>query len=82
MLVAIVKPLGGYMARVYEGEPLLLEKLFGPLERLIYRVAGVPREEDKREMPWTLYALAMLALQRRRDRRRLRAGSGCRTTCR
>jgi K+-transporting ATPase ATPase A chain len=61
LLVAIVKPLGGYMARVYEGEPLLLEKLFGPLERLIYRLCGVAREEEKREMPWTLYAAAMLA---------------------
>jgi K+-transporting ATPase ATPase A chain len=61
VLVAIVKPLGGYMARVYEGEPILLQKVFGPLERLIYRICGVPRDEDKREMPWTLYALAMLA---------------------
>jgi potassium-transporting ATPase potassium-binding subunit len=60
VLVALVKPLGAYMARVYEGEPLLLEKIFGPIERLMYRLAGVPPEEDKREMAWTTYAAAML----------------------
>ncbi len=60
VLVALVKPLGGYMARVYEGEPVLLDKVFGPIERLIYRLAGVPGDEEKREMPWTVYALAML----------------------
>jgi K+-transporting ATPase ATPase A chain len=60
VLVALVKPLGGYMARVYEGEPVFLEKVFGPLERLIYRLCGVPSEESAREQPWTLYALAML----------------------
>jgi potassium-transporting ATPase potassium-binding subunit len=60
VILALVKPLGGYMARVYEGEPIFLEKVFGPLERLIYRLAGVPRESADREMPWTVYALGML----------------------
>src|SRR5215831_2215513 len=60
LLVALVKPLGGYMARVYEGEPVLLGRVLGPLERLFYRLAGVPEKEDAREMPWTRYALAML----------------------
>jgi len=41
-VVAAVKPLGLYMARVYEGEPILLEKAFGWLERLVYRLAGLP----------------------------------------
>jgi len=57
VLLALVKPLGGYMARVYEGEPVLLEKVFGPLERLFYRLSGVRRDE---EMSWKTYAIAML----------------------
>ena len=41
VLVALVKPLGSFMARVYEGKPCGLDKIFGPLERLIYRMCGV-----------------------------------------
>ena len=59
-VVASVKPLGAYMARVYEGEPLVLEKPLGWLERLVYRVCGVPDDAEKREMRWTTYAVAML----------------------
>jgi potassium-transporting ATPase potassium-binding subunit len=59
-LVASVKPLGAYMARVYDEEPIFLDKALGWLERLIYRLAGVPREPEQREMRWTTYALAML----------------------
>jgi potassium-transporting ATPase potassium-binding subunit len=61
VLVASVKPLGAYMARVYEGEPLWLEKPLGWLERLVYRGAGVAADPEAREMTWTTYALAMLA---------------------
>lgn len=57
LLVALVKPLGGYVARVYEGEPTLLDRVFAPIERLVYRVAGTSRDED---MDWKTYALAML----------------------
>jgi potassium-transporting ATPase potassium-binding subunit len=60
VLFASVKPLGGYMARVYEGEPIVLERALGWLERLIYRLAGVPRDVERREMHWTTYAAAML----------------------
>jgi K+-transporting ATPase ATPase A chain len=60
VLVASVKPLGAYMARVYEGKPMVLEKGLGWLERLTYRLAGVPRESEQREMRWTTYAVAML----------------------
>jgi potassium-transporting ATPase potassium-binding subunit len=59
-LVALTKPLGAYMARVYEGERTWLGKVFGPIERFSYRLMGVPQEDDKREMPWTTYAGAML----------------------
>ena len=41
VLIALAKPLGGYMARVYAGQPLVLDRVLGPLERLIYRLCGV-----------------------------------------
>ena len=56
-LLALAKPLGAYMARVYEGRPTWLGRVLGPFERLIYRLAGVPPED---EMDWKRYALAML----------------------
>ena len=57
VLLALAKPLGGYMARVYEGEPTFLHRLLGPLERLVYRAAGVRPDEG---MGWKTYAGAML----------------------
>src|SRR5262244_2086239 len=45
------------MARVYMGQPSGLERVLGPLERLIYRLCGVRAEE---EMGWKTYAIAML----------------------
>ncbi len=59
-IVAAVKPLGAYMARVYEEEPIVLEKALGWLERLVYRACGVSIVREKREMKWTTYAGAML----------------------
>ena len=52
-LLAAVKPLGWYMARVYEGRLSFLH----PVERLIYRLCGVHAED---EMSWQAYALALL----------------------
>ena len=57
VLVALVKPLGKYMARVFDGQPCGLDKLLGPLERLIYTVAGV---RPSKEMNWKTYAGTML----------------------
>ncbi len=57
LLLLLVKPLGWYMARVYEHKPFFLDKWFGWLERLIYRICGVRPEE---EMDWKVYSLAML----------------------
>ena len=59
-IVAAVKPLGGYMARVFDEQPVVLEKAMGWLERLIYRLCGLPRDAAAREMKWTTYAGAML----------------------
>ena len=48
VLVALVKPLGAFMARVYKREKTFLDPVFGPLERLIYRLARIDaaREMD------------------------------------
>ena len=57
VLIALAKPLGAYMARVYEHRPFGLDKVLGWLERLLYRLAGVRPDE---EMGWKTYAAAML----------------------
>lgn len=56
-LVALVKPMGCFMARVYQGERTSLDPLLKPVERLIYQLAGIRPEQ---EMSWQLYALALL----------------------
>jgi len=58
VMLALVKPLGWYMAQVYEGKPCGLDRALGWLERAIYRLSRVDPAE---EMPWTTYAVAMLA---------------------
>ncbi len=57
ILLILVKPLGGFMARVYQGERTFLDPVARPLERLVYRLGGVRPEE---EMDWKTYAVAML----------------------
>jgi K+-transporting ATPase ATPase A chain len=57
VLLALAKPLGAFMARVYEGKPCGLNGALGWLERLVYRLAGVRAGE---EMGWKTYAIAML----------------------
>ncbi|MGH7492920.1 MAG: potassium-transporting ATPase subunit KdpA [bacterium] len=57
VLIGLAKPLGLYMTRVYEGKSVGLDRALGPLERLLYRLCGVPSGE---EMSWKKYALAML----------------------
>ena len=54
VLVLAVKPLGIYMARVYEGAPAGLNVWFGGIERLIYRLCGV---KETQGMSWTLPAI-------------------------
>src|SRR5512145_2221810 len=57
VLILLAKPLGVYMARIYFGERTFLDRVFGPVERLIYRLAGV---DPAQEMNWKVYAVAML----------------------
>lgn len=58
LLLLVVKPLGAYMARVYGGERTFLTPILRPVERLVFRLAGVKAEE---EMDWKRYTLAVLA---------------------
>ncbi len=57
VLLLLVKPLGSFMAKVYQGERTFLSPVLGPVERLIYRITGVKPQE---EMDWKTYAFAML----------------------
>src|SRR3989442_2367866 len=57
VILAVTKPLGIYMFRVFEGELQPLPRFFGPIERGLYRLCGVnPREQQT----WTQYTLALL----------------------
>ena len=58
VLLACIGPLGRYMAKVYGGESAPGDRVFLPVERLIYRVMRV---NPKREQRWNVYALAVLA---------------------
>ncbi|HWP45958.1 MAG TPA: potassium-transporting ATPase subunit KdpA [Candidatus Limnocylindrales bacterium] len=57
VLLAITKPLGVYMAKVFSGERTFMDKFFSPLEKLIYRICGV---DERQEQHWTAYTAAML----------------------
>jgi K+-transporting ATPase ATPase A chain len=57
ILTLLVKPMGRYMTRVYQGERTLLSFIFAPGENLLYRMAGL---DPQGEMNWKQYALAML----------------------
>ena len=58
VLLALAKPLGAYMARVYEGQPAVLNRFGAPVERILYKVCGI---DPQREMHWIEYTLAALA---------------------
>ncbi|MCX5709228.1 MAG: potassium-transporting ATPase subunit KdpA [Candidatus Omnitrophica bacterium] len=57
ILLLLVKPLGAYMARVYEGKPCGLNVWFAWLEKFIYRFIGTNPEEG---MSWKTYAVAVM----------------------
>ncbi|TGQ92407.1 potassium-transporting ATPase subunit KdpA [Mesorhizobium sp. M8A.F.Ca.ET.208.01.1.1] len=57
ILVLLVKPLGGYMHRVFNGDRTPLSSVLGPLERGLYRICGT---SDREEQHWTTYAVSLL----------------------
>jgi len=56
-LLLLAKPLGTYMAKVYQNERLILDRVLGPVERFLYRISGI---DPQTEMTWKTYAVAML----------------------
>jgi potassium-transporting ATPase potassium-binding subunit len=57
VIFLVTKPLGVFMTRVFNREKTFLDPLLRPIEKLVYRLTGV---DEKREMRWTEYAVAML----------------------
>ena len=57
LVFLVTKPMGVFMARVFNREKTFLDPMLRPLERLLYRVTGV---DENHEMRWTEYAIAML----------------------
>ena len=57
LILAVTRPLGVFMARVFSRESTFLDPVMRPVERLLYRVTGV---DENHEMRWTEYALTML----------------------
>src|ERR1700681_4762648 len=59
IVVAITKPIGTFMYRVFEGERTFLHPVFRPMERLIYWLGGVREDE---EQSWIRYSASMISL--------------------
>ena len=57
VLLALARPLGSFMAKVYQGQHTFLDRVLGPVERFIYRIAGINPEDD---MNWKTYAMSVL----------------------
>jgi K+-transporting ATPase ATPase A chain len=57
VLLALTKPLGVYMAKVFSGEKIFLTRVLKPVERLIYRLCHIKEDEEQH---WTAYTAAML----------------------
>src|SRR5271166_5291125 len=58
IVAATVRPLGGYMMRIFTGEMTVLGRVLGPVERGIYRLVGI---DPATEQDWYVYALTLLA---------------------
>jgi potassium-transporting ATPase potassium-binding subunit len=57
IIIALVKPLGGYMTRVFSGERTFLSPVLVPIERGLYVMAGTSEREEQH---WTSYAVSLL----------------------
>jgi K+-transporting ATPase ATPase A chain len=58
LIVLTAPPLGKFIANVYEGGPSRLDRVFGPVERFVYRTCRI---DETREQRWNVYALSLLA---------------------
>jgi potassium-transporting ATPase potassium-binding subunit len=59
IVLAITKPVGAFMYRVFEGQRTFLHPVFRPLERLVYWVGGVREDE---EQSWVRYSVSLISL--------------------
>ena len=57
VIFLITKPLGVFLAHVFSGEKTFLDPVLRPIEKFVYRLTGI---DEKHEMRWTEYAVAML----------------------
>jgi len=57
VLFLITKPVGIFLARIFEREKTFLDRVLRPVERLVYRLCGV---DENKEMRWTEYGTTML----------------------
>ena len=57
VILALTKPIGIYMFRIFEGDRQPLPRFFGPIERLLYRLCGI---DPKEQQDWKAYTLALL----------------------
>jgi K+-transporting ATPase ATPase A chain len=57
VILLLTKPLGAYMAAVFEGEGRMSKRVFAPVERVIYRIFFV---DEKKEMDWKRYTISLL----------------------
>src|SRR5258708_38922428 len=57
VVLAVTKPMGVFMARVFSRERTFLDPILRPVEKLLYKLTGV---DEEREMRWTEYCISML----------------------
>src|SRR5215831_18530983 len=59
IILAVTKPLGIFMYKIFEGQRTFLHPILRPVERLIYRLSGIREEE---EQSWVRYSASMISL--------------------
>ena len=57
LVILVTRPLGVFMHRVFEGDRQPLPRVFGPIERFLFRLSGV---DAQKEQTWVQYTIAML----------------------
>ncbi len=78
IIIAITRPLGGYMTRVFAGERTFLWPVLRPVERAVYWCCGVDEKEDQH---WLTYAVAMLFFSVAGFVTLVRIAAACRVCC-
>src|SRR5215831_10188719 len=58
LILAVTKPIGVFMSKLFEGERTFLHPLLRPLEKLTYRLCGISEDSEQR---WTQYAASLIA---------------------